>query len=271
MKMEIEYEELTRDDNSPLLEEIAADGDSNVTLDEALKIRKQKKIDDQKKRAEEKKRRKELGGKIRPDFMGLIGSCDNYKLIKGLYKQDLISKQDYKEFKSLSKKVLKGLDYQMGQYVEINNTYIHKKAEGITPFIALPGAVAGAAKLSYAAVIASVSVGEAISLGIFCGIVGCTMGATISLPLVVAAVPIARRIMYNNRKKHYENLEENLELLDQKISYIDNKMNLSVDLDKVINLSDKKANDIHNGINYVKKMKGISGRYNKIIKKYELK
>ena len=44
MEQQLEYEELTRD-NSPLLEEIAS-SDSKVTLDEALRIRKEKKRED---------------------------------------------------------------------------------------------------------------------------------------------------------------------------------------------------------------------------------
>ena len=269
MEQQLEYEELTRD-NSPLLEEIAS-SDSKVTLDEALRIRKEKKREDAIKRAEEKKKREEIGSKIRPDFIQLIEDCNNYKQIKGLYKHGLISKDDYKEYKSLSKKVLKGLDYQMGQYVEMNDTYAHKQADDVmTKSTALPLAGVGAITSGIFLAMGHTSV-NAVVAGIFGGILGCVGGAVISIPFMFAGIPIARRIMYNNQKKHYGGLNENLELLEKKRSYIENKMNLNVDLEKVVNLSDNKADKIYKGINYVKRMGDMPGKYANIIKKYELK
>ena len=118
MEQQLEYEELSRD-NSPLLEEIAADAsEESVVLIDYL-------------RSDKSRATKDLKTKLvaKDEYKKLRDLFKKYEDIELLYKNNLISKSDYKKFGDLSTKVQKGIDYQIGAYFskDASDTYANNQ------------------------------------------------------------------------------------------------------------------------------------------------
>ena len=222
--MEIEQNIPERTTNQPLLEEIAS---SDLSEEQLKKARI---------------------NKIVTHYGNLKKNIKDYKKIKPLCESGIISKEDYKEFKSLSKKVAKGIDYVIAK--ETGRDYCEAKeteefaGQVIGGALLFGGLIGGGI---YAGI--AYGLNTAIGFTTVCGMAALLTGDLWTVPgklIYSGALGIKDAI----NKKHYKSIIVNFEKLERKraeLSAVLERTEEQIDsTDAVIYLAENKMSHFQN-------------------------